>query len=286
METEISGVLAAETNWSDTIEVHEPQKVSSETEESLPSEPAIEGEQKEIEPAERPRKKPTGYLKKLGRAEVTIEHLTNSERALQARIAELEGKTSATPAKKQSDELLPPNPDDFENYYDLNRAEIEHAQKMAVKLAKDTVSETLATRDLEAQDRQFKAEIDAKAGSFDERLAKENPELLERINEAAEDGLITKPIALYIVNSQNSVEVAEYLTSNPDALEQLAKMNQNQLGMAFARIEGLVEGAGKTASQNRTTKASAPITSIKKTGSATRSYADMSLAELDKHWKK
>lgn len=233
------------------------------------------------------KRKPTGYLRKLGRAEAERDMMAAEIERLKAQIA------PAKPEAAASDEPTEPELDDFSSYAEYQAALRKFDREEVTRAADKLVKEELGKRDAEAKKNQeagqFQSTVQKKAQDYTAKLTEyeaANPGTQAKIKEAEEAGLFPDHLVLMTLSSQDPLAVTTHLANNIDELQAISQMNPQQAQLALARLEGRLEATEKAAPVARQTQANPPIKPAK-TGSSgsTKSPHEMSLSELDGRWK-
>jgi len=280
----------AQKSWDDSIAVVHSTTASDGIEpQKTPEKPAVEAPTEDDAP-EPVRKKPTGYLRKLGRAEAERDA---AREELQRLREQVEAKQPAKVEAVQSDEPKEPDPSDFNDYASYTAAVRKFDREQGVREAEKLLEEKLGKRDAELKQTQevgkFQQTVAQKAQEYTSKLTEyeaENPGTQERIKEAEDAGLFPDHLVLMTLSSQAPVAITSYLANNIDELQAINQMNPQQAQIAFARLEGKLEALKTDPVQPRQTQANPPIKPAKPgTSGSTRSPHELSLSDLDKRWK-
>ena len=197
--------------------------------------------------------------KKLSRKERRVQRLANTNKELREKVAELESKQSEQPAKEEAGEI---NIDDYESYDDYIVA-LEEAEKKPAE-SKPTTNEP---------------EIDYEQQEAQIELLEDGNEDYEDFEElvTAQDLALTENVLGYVLEADNSSDVAYYLATHKDETADIAQMSPVKMAKAIAKIELKLDGKPVKKSV-RTSKAPKPITPVSGGSAKSRSLNDSDLS--------
>lgn len=245
------------------------------------AEPAEPHEEDDDELEAKPRKKQTGYLKKLGRAEAERD-------AERTKAAELQKELEAYKNPKKPDvELAEPDPNKYNSYGEYQNALRQYDRQVLIKEQAKTIEEALANdkkaSKKAADDQAFESQMNKTFEDFSTKLTEfdtTTPGTKAKIEALVNEGKVSDPLLYLVLNSDDSVALASHLANDPSKIAAMNQMNTTQLLREIGRLEGQLTKSPETVRQ---TKATAPISPVKPQGSGTtKNPAEMDQAEYEK----
>jgi len=209
--------------------------------------------------------------KKKNKTQKRIEKLARDknywkDRAINAEATQAPPPTSdAKPIAKVDSKI--PAVDDFEDYEDYQKALIAHHVKDALSEQNTGLTET--------------SERNRKNIQLEDHLER-GAEKYEDFEEVISDDTlpITQGILDIMVDSDNMSDILYHLANNPDELSKLSRQSKTKQTLAIGRLDNRfsVKTTKKT-----TTKAKAPIKSVKSSATPASNLAEMSYGDYKKH---
>lgn len=253
-----------------------PVQDAGESQDSTTTDEGLESQEEkpESEGSEGTKKKAPGSVRK----KIKIEHLTNEVSQLKAQLAQLQGQ-SAPKEQAGSDPDKEPSETDYENVLDYLKAH----QKWTAK--QELQSYTKEQKEL-SQQQAAEAAYQVKEQAYVERLmplAQADPELVDRLEQYEQQGLITKHLESAVFDSPMGEKITEYLDKNPQDFLKFQGLTEAQTYKAIGLLEAkLSNPQGQEAAAVRKTSAAAPIKPIgKQASTANKKPEEMTQEEIE-----
>lgn len=230
-------------------------------------------DQEEVEPEDKPKKKKSGYVRKLEKKDELIA-AKDREIELLKQLAEKGNPKDKAEPKKVADSSAKPNPDNFESHSEYVEALTEWKIEQKEQLKTQEKAENEAKQKAKEVGQAFKERLETfkeKHEDFDDLLeAATKPNL--RLDEAAQHALI---------ESEKSAEMLYELAKNIPELERISKLSPIQQIKELGKIEARLTSEPVKEPKKQST-APAPISPIKAKGATvTKSIYDPNLSQAE-----
>jgi len=262
-----NGESAVETQSDDNYIVHSEEmakeaKAEADAQDVQPHTEESESHEEE-ETEEAPVRQKNGYKQKLEKERAEKARIADENAALKEQLAKY------NPPKQETkvDADLEPTESDFETPYDYFKALSKWEARQVIR------DERAAEKQANEQSRQVQA-LQAKVERVSEQVDANPdayPDFDEKMDALTEQGLITQSVANAVLDCDNAADVAYHLANNPQELKSLMGKSDAEVIRYIAKLEAKLEAPVVNVRQ---TRAAAPISPIKNSGSGNTQSPD------------